>query len=160
VNSGKRTSQSQNGAFATAPGVFFGKTRQWGYTYGMGVRHPRYDAKGRVYIAEVSNTELLLKNLSASGLCVESQEFVGVLPSARYSVDIVPEEEAGLDQFKLEIESRWIRSQKRGSESGFVIVIPPGSEGTQALERYLAFLAEAEKETGNTKEPGKDTEKD
>ena len=128
----------------------------------MGSRHPRYGSKGRVYIAEVSNTELLLKNLSASGLCVESEGFMDVLPSGRYSVDIVPEEDAKLDQFKLEIESRWIRTQKRSSESGFVIVIPPGSKGTQALDRYLAFLAEVEKETGQANNTGqtKDTEKD
>ncbi|GHV84411.1 hypothetical protein AGMMS50230_00190 [Spirochaetia bacterium] len=104
-------------------------------------RDSRYTAKGRVYIAEVPNTEALLKNLSASGLCIESQDFMEVVPKTRYSVDIIPEKSSKIDKFKLEIESRWVRTQKQRSESGFVIVVPPGSEKKQVLEQYLAYLS-------------------
>jgi hypothetical protein len=104
-------------------------------------RDHRFSAHGRVYIAEVLNTDALLKNLSSSGLCIESKEFMGIVPKTRYSIDIVPEEASKIDKFELEIESRWIKTKKDSSESGFVIVIPPGSQGKAVLEQYLAYLS-------------------
>jgi len=106
----------------------------------MAERGPRYSSKGRVFVAEVENTDALLKNLSNSGLCIESNKFMDIVPKARYSVDIIPEEESNLEKFNLEIESRWIKSKMKNSESGFVIVIPSGTE-KEVLERYLAYLA-------------------
>ena len=107
----------------------------------MGERDSRYNSKGRVYIAEVPNTEALLKNLSTSGLCVESGEFIEVLPSGRYSMDIVPEKDSKLNQFQVEVETRWVKAKMKSSESGFVIVVPPGTEGRALLEQYLTYLA-------------------
>jgi hypothetical protein len=92
-------------------------------------------------MAEVLNTEALLKNLSSSGLCIESGEFMGIVPKTRYSIDIVPEEESKIGQFQLEIESRWVKTKKQSSESGFVIVIPPGTDGKTVLEQYLTYLS-------------------
>ncbi|MDR1307536.1 MAG: hypothetical protein LBK74_08185 [Treponema sp.] len=104
-------------------------------------RNSRFFTQGRVYMAEVLNTEALLKNLSSSGLCIESSEFMGIVPKTRYSIDIVPEEESKIGQFPLEIESRWVKAKKQSSESGFVIVIPPGTDGKVLLEQYLAYLS-------------------
>ena len=91
----------------------------------MAERNVRYQSKGQVYIAEVPNTDALLKNLSSSGLCIESSNLMDVLPKERYSIDIVPEKESNIDQFSLEIETRWVKTKMKSSESGFVIVIPP-----------------------------------
>jgi hypothetical protein len=108
----------------------------------MGTRKDaRYPSAGKVYIAEVPNTEALLKNLSASGLSLESGEFLDIVPKAQYSVDIVPEEDSNLDKFTLNLESRWIKTNQKRSESGFVIVIPPGADAS-ILQKYLAYLAE------------------
>ncbi|MDR1143936.1 MAG: PilZ domain-containing protein [Spirochaetaceae bacterium] len=104
-------------------------------------RDSRFSTQGRIYMAEVLNTEALLKNLSSSGLCVESEEFMGIVPKTRYSIDIVPEEESKIEPFPLEIESRWVKAKKQSSESGFVIVIPPGTDGKAMLEQYLAYLS-------------------
>jgi hypothetical protein len=104
-------------------------------------RDARFEAKGRVYIAEVLNTEALLKNLSSSGLCITSKDFLEVVPKTRYSAEIVPEGDSKLEKFKVELESRWVRAKKQRSESGFVIVIPPGTADKQMLEQYLAFLS-------------------
>jgi hypothetical protein len=112
-----------------------------GYTVVMANRDTRFTSDGKVYIAEFSNTEAVLKNLSTSGLCIQSDGFLEVLPKSRYSIDIVPEKESNLDKFNLEIESRWVRTKKQSSESGFVIVIPPGSSGKEFLEQYLNYLA-------------------
>jgi hypothetical protein len=105
------------------------------------IRDPRFPTQGRVYVAEVLNTDALLKNLSSSGLCIESKEFMGVVPKTRYAVDIIPEEKSKIGQFKLEVESRWVKTKKQSSESGFIIVIPPGTDGKAVLEQYLAYLS-------------------
>lgn len=107
----------------------------------MAERNVRYQSKGQVYIAEVPNTDALLKNLSSSGLCIESSNLMDVLPKERYSIDIVPEKESNIDQFSLEIETRWVKTKIKSSESGFVIVIPPGTSRHDVLEKYLHYLA-------------------
>jgi hypothetical protein len=107
----------------------------------MAERDPRFSSGGKVHIAEVANTEAVLKNLSNSGLCIESNGFLEMIPKSRYSVDIIPEKESNIDKFNLEVESRWVRAKKQSSESGFVIVIPPGTSGKEVLAQYLAYLA-------------------
>ena len=104
-------------------------------------RDDRYHAHGKVYIAEVPNTEALLKNLSVNGLCIQTPGFMEVVPKTRFSLNILPEEESNLDEFNVEVESRWIKAKMQSSESGFAIVFPPGSSGKEALEQYLRFLA-------------------
>ena len=107
----------------------------------MADRDTRFSTKGEVFISEVTNTEALLKNLSSSGLCIQSPTFMEVVPKSRYSVDIVPEKDSHIDKFSLEIESRWIKAKMKSSEVGFVIVVPPGTSGKSVLEQYLKFLA-------------------
>ena len=107
----------------------------------MAERDTRFTSNGEVFISEVTNTEALLKNLSASGLCIEAPGFMEVLPKNRYSIDIIPEKEAHMDKFSLEIESRWVKAKMKSSESGFVIVVPPGTTGKTLLEQYLSFLS-------------------
>jgi len=107
----------------------------------MSERSQRFKTKGQVYISKVVNTEAVLKNLSTSGLCIQSPDFMEILPKTRYSVDIVPEKDSNIDKFSLEIESRWVKTKMKSSESGFVIVVPPGTSGETLLEQYLNFLA-------------------
>jgi hypothetical protein len=107
----------------------------------MPERNKRFSSNGQVFISQVTNTDVLLKNLSASGLCIESPDLIEIIPKTRYSVDIVPEKDANIDKFSLEIESRWIKTKMKSSESGFVIVIPPGISGKALLEQYLDYLS-------------------
>lgn len=107
----------------------------------MAKRDARYQTKGQIYIAEVSNTDTLLKNLSSTGMCIESTGLLDIIPNERYSVDIIPEKDSNVGPFSLEIESRWVRTRIKSSDSGFVIVIPPGTSGHTALEQYLSYLA-------------------
>jgi hypothetical protein len=113
----------------------------------MAERDKRLNTNGQVVIAQISNTEAVLKNLSSSGLCIESPVYIDILPNTRYSVDIVPEKDANIEKFSLEIESRWVKAKMNASESGFVIVVPPGSTGKTFFEKYLDFLA-AQSEAG------------
>jgi hypothetical protein len=112
----------------------------------MGARKdPRYVSDGQVFIAEVLDTKAVIKNLSVSGLCVESNDFLSVVPNSKYTVDFVPEKESNIEPFKLDIESKWVRTKKEHSESGFIIVIPPGTGTEDMLKQYLAFLAQHSK---------------
>ncbi|MDR1507828.1 MAG: hypothetical protein LBI67_12070 [Treponema sp.] len=125
----------------------------------MGARtDPRYESSGRIYIAEVLDTEALLKNLSASGLCIESTEFLNITPNSRYAAKVFPEKESLLASFTVNIESKWIRTRKDRSESGFLIIVPPGisapvpagspvDEASRGdlLKRYLDFLTKSSK---------------
>jgi hypothetical protein len=101
----------------------------------------RYESGGQVYIAEVLDTKAILKNLSSSGLCIESNDLLDIVPNSKYTVDFVPEKESKIDPFKLDIESKWVRTKKERSESGFVIVIPPGTEAEEMFTQYLEFLS-------------------
>ena len=112
----------------------------------MAERNTRFNSNGQVFISQVANTDVLLKNLSASGLCIESQKLMEIVPNTRVSVDIVPEKESNIDKFSLEIESRWIKTKLRSSESGFIIVVPPGTSGRTLLEQYLKYLEEQAEE--------------
>ena len=120
-------------------------------------RANRYQAKGRVYIAEITNTEALLKNFSSTGLCIQTPGFMELVPKTRFSLNIVPEDESNIDQFSVEVESRWVKAKMTSSESGFAIVFPPGSSGREILKQYLQFLAsQSEKKTdGKTDGKGK-----
>ena len=122
------------------------------YIITMPKRDSRYSTKGHVYISQVTNTEALLKNLSSSGLCIESPGFIEVMPKERFSVDIVPEKDANIDKFTLEVESRWVKAKMKLSESGFVIVVPPGVSGKDFLEQYLQYLASQEGKENPDKE--------
>jgi hypothetical protein len=105
-------------------------------------KDPRYHAKGQVFIAEVPNTEAVIHNLSAGGLCITSSQFIDIIPNTKYQIDVVPEEESNLDKFTIDAESRWIRTKTQHSESGFVIVIPPGKSGKDLFDKYLEYLAQ------------------
>jgi hypothetical protein len=105
-------------------------------------KDPRYHAKAQVFIAEVPNTEAVIQNLSAGGLCITSSQFIDIVPNAKYQVDVVPEEESNLEKFTIDAESRWVRTKTQRSESGFVIVIPPGNPGKALLDKYLEYLAQ------------------
>ena len=107
----------------------------------MAERNTRFTSNGQVFISQVTNTDALLKNLSESGLCIESAEVMDVLPKTRYSVDIIPEKESHIDAFSLEIESRWVKAKMKTSESGFVIVVPPDTSVKAMLEQYLHYLS-------------------
>ena len=121
----------------------------------MAERDTRFNSKGQVFISEVPNTDALLKNLSASGLCIKSQGYMDILPNTRCSIDIIPEKDSKLEKFSLEIESRWVKAKLNSSESGFVIVVPSGTSGKELLEDYLTYLAsrpDAEQEEENDKD--------
>jgi hypothetical protein len=99
----------------------------------------RYPSKAHVHIADVSDTEPVLKDLSLSGCCIESSDFLDIVPHSRYTLDITPEEDAKLEKFALDIESKWVRTKRAYSQSGFVFLVPPDETN---LRRYVEYLSQ------------------
>jgi hypothetical protein len=108
----------------------------------MGTRDQRFETGANIIVVNIDNAGAVLKNLSSGGLCIESDEYIGIIPNARYTVNVLPEEAARLDRFNLEIESRWVKSKKRNFESGFAIMVVPGSKEEESLIMYLGYLEE------------------
>ncbi|MDR1251929.1 MAG: hypothetical protein LBK62_07150 [Treponema sp.] len=99
-----------------------------------GRKEQRYPAGAQVKMGESS---LLLKDVSLNGGCIQSEELIDIVPNSNYTCIIVPEEESRLNTFEVDILSRWVRMKRTGSESGFIIIVPPGS---RVLESYIEFL--------------------
>lgn len=113
-----------------------------GYILSMKLRmNPRYEAGGQVYITQVLGDGAALKNLSECGLCIQCDQFISIAPNEKYTVDVLPEKNARVERFSLDVESRWVRAQIDHCESGFVIIVSPGTPGEARLKRYIGFLA-------------------
>jgi hypothetical protein len=100
----------------------------------------RFFANALVYVAGDSSEDggAKLKDVSINGLSIQSKQFLDIAPNSPYLVIVVPEKEADIEKFKLEIESRWIRMNGDSVDSGFSIAVPfKGKE----LERYLEYLS-------------------
>jgi hypothetical protein len=100
----------------------------------------RFLANALVYVAgeSTADSETKLKDVSLSGLSIQSAEFLDIAPNVPYLVVVVPEKESDIAKFKLEIESRWVRMNGDSIDSGFSIVVP--FKGTE-LGRYLEYLS-------------------
>jgi hypothetical protein len=103
-------------------------------TTGMKKREDRYSANADVRISE---SKLLLKNISLNGGQIHGDEFIDIIPNGKYTIMIIPEKESAIDKFELDIISRWVKMRKSGMESGFMIVLPPGSG---MVEKYIEYL--------------------
>ena len=99
-----------------------------------GRKEKRYPANAQVQMEE---SALLLKDVSLSGGCIQSDDFMEVIPNGNYTIMIIPEEESQLETFTVDIVSRWVRMKRTGSESGFIMIIPPGN---MIVEHYIEYL--------------------
>jgi hypothetical protein len=99
-----------------------------------GRKEKRYSANAQ---AKMRESALILKDVSLNGGCVQSEGFMELVPNGSYTLVIIPEEESRIDTFEVDIISRWVRMKRNGSESGFIIVMPPGST---IVEEYIEFL--------------------
>ena len=99
-----------------------------------GRKERRYSASARV---QMNEAVLLLKDVSLSGGCIQSDEFLEIVPNGNYTILIIPEAESRVDTFEVDIVSRWVRMKRNGSETGFIVVVPPGN---RVMEHYIKYL--------------------
>lgn len=110
----------------------------------------RFLTNALVYVIDDSKNESManLRDLSKTGLSIESEKFIEIEPNSSYLIVVVPETETNLEQFKLEIESKWIKLKKSKMESGFSVILPVDKK---RFDDYLEYLAQ-EKSVNNTSE--------
>jgi len=104
----------------------------------------RFLSNALVYVVNESKKETManLRNLSQGGLSIQSDNYIDIVPNSSYVIAIIPEEETNIEQFKLEIETRWVKLQKSKMESGFSVIVPFDEDG---FNDYLEYLAQKDK---------------
>ena len=101
----------------------------------------RFLSNACVYVIDEDKkeTEANLRDLSGSGLSIQSDTFIDIEPNSSYVIAIIPEKETNIEQFKVEIESRWVKLNKDKVESGFSIIVPFDKK---EFSDYLEYLAQ------------------
>jgi hypothetical protein len=103
----------------------------------------RYPTAARAVIAEISDSQALLKDLSITGCCLEYTMSVEIKPDAQYKARILPDTAAGIDAFDLLVESRWVRANDYSCEVGFAVTMSPKGREFQRYVDYLAWRSAA-----------------
>ena len=100
----------------------------------------RFLSNALVYVVDESKneTEASLRDVSLNGLSIKSDGFIDIEPNSSYVIAVIPEKETKLKEFKLEIESRWVKVNKSQMESGFSVMVPFNKT---EFEDYLEYLA-------------------
>lgn len=111
----------------------------------------RFLSNAVVYVTDDLNkkSQANLRDISQSGLSIESENHIDIEPNSSYVIAIVPEKETNIDKFMVEIESRWVRLKKSKMESGFSVIVPFEQK---EFKEYLEFLAQKNK-TAPSPEP-------
>ena len=115
----------------------------------------RFLSNAFVYVVDESKNEAKasLRDLSQSGLSIKSDDYIDIEPNSSYVVAIIPEKETNLEEFRLEIESRWVKLNKFKMESGFSVIVPFEQKEFNEYLEYLAQkgkLDQSPEDTGNT----------
>ena len=103
-------------------------------------KHTRYQALAKVLIKGkgISDEEVLLKDISITGCRIELPANLTIEPNTHYKLKIIPESEAEIESFLLDVEPRWLGAEHSSSEIGFSITKSP--KGKQ-FQRYVDYLS-------------------
>lgn len=101
----------------------------------------RYRTQAQASIPGVLNGDMLLKDISVTGCCLEAMRQVQVKPDTQYTIQITPEPDAQIGKFDLLAQSRWIRSREDSYEMGFLILESPKGKQFQRYVDYLTWRA-------------------
>ena len=100
--------------------------------------HTRYQAFAKVQIEGISDEEALLKDISITGCRVELPAYASIEPNTHYKLRVIPESEAEVETFLLDVEPKWVGSEVNTPEIGFSIIKSP--KGRQ-FQRYVDYLS-------------------
>ena len=102
--------------------------------------NPRYHTKGHARIPGVTKDDLLLRNLSITGCCLECLELMDkIKPSEIYQIEIKPEMASHIGKFELKAECKWIRNKNHVNEIGFSVTDSPHGKCFQNYVDYIAY---------------------
>ncbi|MDR1353498.1 MAG: PilZ domain-containing protein [Treponema sp.] len=100
-------------------------------------RAPRYTSLAMVSINGFEG-QAVLRNVSIGGFCMESKTFADMDVLSSYTIRINPESSAGIGQFELTVEIRWIQSSPEKFSVGFKTI----HGNSHLFEKYVRFLKE------------------
>ena len=105
----------------------------------------RFLSDAIVYVVDENNNErpATLRDMSQSGLSIISETYIDIEPNSPYVIAIIPEKETNMEQFRLEIQSRWVKLKKSKMESGFQVIVPFDEK---QFNDYLEYLAQKSKD--------------
>jgi hypothetical protein len=98
----------------------------------------RYQTLARARIEGAVEEEILLKDISITGCCVECTMYIDIKPNTQYKVDIFPETASNIGDFELLVESKWIRTGDYSCEIGFAVLESPKG---RSFQRYVDYLS-------------------
>ena len=100
----------------------------------------RFVSSADVYVEGKGNnkTKAILRDVSLSGLSIQTEGYIDIEPDSPYVIAIIPEKETNLEKFQLEIQARWIKLNRTQMESGFSVIVPFNKD---QFEDYLEYLA-------------------
>ena len=104
----------------------------------------RYHSIARVGIPGVLEEDIMLRNISITGCCVQCLSVVDITANSEYEIKIEPESEAKIGNFTLPVECKWVRHSDDSSEIGFSIAGFPQGKTFQRYADYLAFRSQFE----------------
>ncbi|MDR1862477.1 MAG: PilZ domain-containing protein [Treponema sp.] len=113
-------------------------------------KNTRYHAFAHAKIEGIPGEEILLKDLSITGCCVESTTHLEIKLNSRYKIAILPEVASGIGDFDVLAESKWSRTRDYSCEIGFAILESPKGRLFQRYVDYLSWRAEAGSFSGST----------
>lgn len=102
----------------------------------------RYQSIAKANIDGFDYGEILLKDLSITGCCLESTVNFNIKPGIRHKIEIVPEAAAGIGKFEITAESIWTHGGGYTTEFGFFIIESPKGKLFQRYVDYLAWRSE------------------
>jgi hypothetical protein len=95
---------------------------------------------GKARIDGILEGEVLLKNLSVTGCCLECTALADTIePNKTYKIIIQPESAADIEEFVIQAECRWIRHGDYCSDIGLQITESPKGKHFQRYVDYLVY---------------------
>jgi len=101
--------------------------------------NPRFRTMGHAQIEGEITGELLLKDISITGCCLECTTLCDIVKDKKYKIIILPESSSRIDAFEIEAECRWMHSEDYVTELGFLVTASPKGRQFQRYVDYLEF---------------------
>ena len=99
----------------------------------------RYPSIAKAKINGVKYGEILLKDISITGCCLESTMQIDIVKGTQYTLDIIPEKVSGIGEFDILAELVWIENGGYSTYFGFFVLESPKGKLFQRYVDYLAY---------------------
>ena len=98
----------------------------------------RYPSIAHARIPELFTGDALLRDISITGCRIECTMHIDIKENARYTITVLPEKSAGVDQFDLIADCKWFHFSSNSYSAGFTIIKSPGKKD---FEKYVDYLS-------------------